>query len=82
VPILKDVFSRFGNLIDVYLIGQKTCGYVKYASKESADLAMKVISSNLVVLKNMHNCNCILTGFLMFYMHQKFLMCGRFRQTN
>ncbi|XP_065339373.1 RNA-binding protein 45 [Cloeon dipterum] len=48
VPILKDVFSRFGNLIDVYLIGQKTCGYVKYASKESAELAMKTLHGEMI----------------------------------
>jgi RNA recognition motif. (a.k.a. RRM, RBD, or RNP domain) len=62
VPILKDVFSRFGNLIDVYLIGQKTCGYVKYASKESAELAMKVIFFD-TFLHAMGREECNATGF-------------------
>jgi hypothetical protein len=65
VPILKDVFSRFGNLIDVYLIGQKTCGYVKYASKESAELAMKVIFliHFCMPIRLMGRVKCIATGF-------------------
>jgi len=34
--MLTDVFCRFGNLIEVYLIRGKKCGYARYASKESA----------------------------------------------
>ena len=34
---LKDVFGRFGSLIDIYVINGKTFGYAKYASKEAAD---------------------------------------------
>ena len=37
IYILKDVFGRFGNLIDIYLLPGKTCGYAKYACKESAE---------------------------------------------
>ena len=37
---LKDVFSRFGNLIDIYLLSGKNCGYAKYSDKESADRAV------------------------------------------
>ena len=37
---LKDVFGRFGSLIDIYMLNGKTCGYAKYASKESADRAV------------------------------------------
>ena len=40
---LKDVFGRFGNLIDIYLLNRKTCGYAKYASKESADRAVTAL---------------------------------------
>jgi RNA recognition motif-containing protein len=38
--ILTDVFSRFGNLIEAYLMKGKKCGYAKYASKESAQRAI------------------------------------------
>lgn len=34
--VLKQVFCRFGNLIDVYLLNNRNCGYVKYATTESA----------------------------------------------
>lgn len=34
--LLKQVFCRFGNLIDVYLLSNRNCGYVKYSSVESA----------------------------------------------
>ena len=40
---LKDVFGRFGNLIDIYLLNGKTCGYAKYAAKESAEKAISVL---------------------------------------
>lgn len=39
---LKDVFGRFGNLIDIYMLNGKTFGYAKYASKDSADKAIVV----------------------------------------
>lgn len=39
---LKDVFGRFGNLIDIYMLNGKTFGYAKYSSKESADKAIVV----------------------------------------
>jgi RNA recognition motif-containing protein len=38
---LKDVFRRFGNLIDIYVLNNKTCGYAKYAAIESAEAAVK-----------------------------------------
>lgn len=47
--VLKQVFCRFGNLIDVYLLNNRNCGYVKYASAESAKqvtLESKFIRSN------------------------------------
>ena len=40
---MKDVFGRFGNLIDIYMLNGKTCGYAKYASKESADKAVEAL---------------------------------------
>ena len=41
--VLKDVFSRFGDLIEVYIMGKKTCGYAKYTSKESANKALEAL---------------------------------------
>lgn len=40
---LKDVFSRFGNLIDIYLLSGKNCGYAKYSDKDSADRAVSTL---------------------------------------
>jgi len=40
---LKDVFGRFGGLIDIYLLNGKTCGYAKYAGKESAEKAVAAL---------------------------------------
>ncbi len=40
---LKDVFGRFGGLIDIYMLNGKTCGYAKYASKDSADRAVSTL---------------------------------------
>jgi hypothetical protein len=39
---LRDVFGRFGNLVEVYVLNGKNCGYVSYSSKESADNAIEV----------------------------------------
>jgi hypothetical protein len=39
---MRDVFGRFGNLIDVYMLSGKNCGYAKYASKEAAEQAIQV----------------------------------------
>lgn len=38
--VLKDVFSRFGDLIDVWMVGDRNFGYAKFASKVSADAAI------------------------------------------
>ena len=40
---MKDVFGRFGNLIDIYMLNGKTCGYAKYAVKESAERAIEAL---------------------------------------
>ncbi|XP_054001559.1 RNA-binding protein 45 [Hylaeus anthracinus] len=40
---MKDAFCRFGNLIDVYMLPGKNCGYAKYASVESANDAIDVL---------------------------------------
>ncbi|XP_070566589.1 RNA-binding protein 45-like [Ptychodera flava] len=41
--ILRDVFSRFGNLIDVYMLGSRNYGYAKYADKQSAQMAITAL---------------------------------------
>jgi hypothetical protein len=43
INVLKDVFCRFGHLIEIYIMGRKTCGYAKYSSKESANKAVEVL---------------------------------------
>lgn len=40
---LKDVFGRYGALIDIYLLNGKTCGYAKYAGKENAEKAVAAL---------------------------------------
>ena len=42
--ILNDVFGRFGNLIEVYCLKGKRCGYAKYANKDSAKQAMEALN--------------------------------------
>ncbi|CAD7082281.1 unnamed protein product [Hermetia illucens] len=44
LTVLKNVFSTFGNLIDLYLLPNKNCGYVKYANEESAQKAIDVLN--------------------------------------
>lgn len=46
---LKDVFSRFGGLIDVYLLKGKRCGYALFSSKEGAKEARSALDSQEVV---------------------------------
>ncbi|KAI5632023.1 RNA recognition motif domain-containing protein [Phthorimaea operculella] len=43
LPVLRDVFCRFGNLINVYTLPNKTVGYARYATVESANEAMRVL---------------------------------------
>ncbi|KAJ8668171.1 hypothetical protein QAD02_009834 [Eretmocerus hayati] len=40
---MKDAFCRFGNLIDVYMLPNKNCGYAKYATVESANNAIEAL---------------------------------------
>jgi len=41
---LKDVFARFGGLIDFYLLNGKRCGYALFSSEESAKEAMHALN--------------------------------------
>lgn len=47
--MLNDVFSRFGNLIDAYLLKGKIFGYAKFASKESAMAAIEGLNGQNVM---------------------------------
>lgn len=42
--ILKNIFSCWKGLIDVYLLPNKNCGYVKYAERDSAQKAIGVLN--------------------------------------
>jgi len=44
---LKDIFGRFGNLIDIFMLNGKNFGYAKYAAKSSADDARNVCLKNM-----------------------------------
>jgi hypothetical protein len=46
---LKDVFSRFGGLIDVYLLKGKRCGYALFSSGESAEEARAALNGQEVM---------------------------------
>lgn len=52
VHVLKKIFCRFGNLIDVYLLNNRNCGYVKYATVDSARQVIVLIFGR----KNKHKC--------------------------
>ncbi|XP_011548611.3 RNA-binding protein 45 [Plutella xylostella] len=43
LQVLRDVFCRFGNLINVYTLPNKTVGYARYALAQSADEAIRVL---------------------------------------
>ncbi|XP_045514619.1 RNA-binding protein 45 [Pieris brassicae] len=48
VPVLHDAFCRFGDLIGVSTFPNKTFGFVKYASHDSAQEAMNVLNGALI----------------------------------
>lgn len=41
---LKDIFCRFGNLIDAYMLKGKNFGYAKFASSDSARRAIELLN--------------------------------------
>ncbi|CAG9783262.1 unnamed protein product [Diatraea saccharalis] len=43
LTVLRDIFCRFGDLINVYTLPGKTIGYARYASVKAAEEAMKVL---------------------------------------
>jgi len=51
--ILKDIFSRFGDLIDVYMLRNKNFGYAKFSRAEAAANAMQVLHGAEVMGKKL-----------------------------
>ena len=47
--VLKDVFSRFGDLIDVWMVGDRNYGYAKFSQKDSADAAIESLNEHEVL---------------------------------
>ena len=47
--IIKDLFSRFGNCIDAFLLKGKNCGYAFYADVNSAQWAIQVLNEQTVM---------------------------------
>ncbi|XP_075988845.1 RNA-binding protein 45-like [Anticarsia gemmatalis] len=43
LTVLRDIFCRFGDLINVYTLPNKTVGYARYASVSAADEAIKTL---------------------------------------
>lgn len=43
LTVLRDVFCRFGDLINVYTLPNKTVGYARYGSIQAADDAIKAL---------------------------------------
>lgn len=57
---LRDVFCRFGHLIDVYMLTNRNCGYAKYANKDSAEQAIKVSCLSVNAYSIIYYCNLCL----------------------
>lgn len=55
VHVLKQVFCRFGGLIDVYLLNNRNCGYVKYATAESAKQVNLTRRHSLIAVRLIEN---------------------------
>nr|XP_026247810.1 RNA-binding protein 45 [Urocitellus parryii] len=48
LDVLEDIFCRFGNLIEVYLVSGKNVGYVKYADRISANDAIATLHGKIL----------------------------------
>ena len=44
VYVVKDVFSRFGGLIDLYFLNGKKCGYALFSTEEGAAKALSTMN--------------------------------------
>lgn len=43
LTVLRDIFCRFGDLINVYTLPNKTVGYARYATTQAADAAISTL---------------------------------------
>lgn len=59
VHVLKQVFCRFGNLIDVYLLNNRNCGYAKYSSGESAKQVFFFYLFSFCISSQNYLCNSL-----------------------
>uniref|UniRef100_A0A8I3W1Q4 RNA binding motif protein 45 n=1 Tax=Callithrix jacchus TaxID=9483 RepID=A0A8I3W1Q4_CALJA len=48
LDVLEDIFCRFGNLIEVYLVSGKNVGYAKYADRVSANDAIATLHGKIL----------------------------------
>lgn len=48
LDILEDIFCRFGNLIEVYLVSGKNVGYAKFADRMSANDAISTLHGKIL----------------------------------
>ncbi|XP_040827728.1 RNA-binding protein 45 [Ochotona curzoniae] len=48
LDVLEDIFCRFGNLIEVYLVSGKNVGYAKYADRMSANDAIATLHGKIL----------------------------------
>ncbi|XP_051842102.1 RNA-binding protein 45 isoform X3 [Antechinus flavipes] len=48
LDVLEDIFCRFGNLIEVYLVSGKNVGYAKYADRTSANDAIATLHGKIL----------------------------------
>nr|XP_036856135.1 RNA-binding protein 45 [Manis javanica] len=48
LDVLEDIFCRFGNLIEVYLVSGKNVGYAKYADRISANDAITTLHGKIL----------------------------------
>ncbi|XP_058405303.1 RNA-binding protein 45 isoform X1 [Diceros bicornis minor] len=48
LDVLEDIFCRFGNLIEVYLVSGKNVGYAKYADRISANDAITALHGKIL----------------------------------
>ena len=56
--VLKDVFSRFGNLIDIWMVGDRNFGYAKFSSKLSADAAISSLNLKRDLRNESYGTSC------------------------
>ena len=54
---IRDVFNRFGNLIDVRTINSQLC-YIMFSDERSADVAMETMNGQEIALVRIRIVQC------------------------